>query len=114
MLSKKAYATPLIVWVVNGTVVAPLRIDVSAEPSAPTIGNIDWRPFADVPAVTPNVRTCELHETEPNDASLRASSHASICRAETIGTCRACADATMASAPSLVALSVCMLAVNTP
>ena len=70
--------------------------------------------MAVAPAVTLKVRTWLFHDGAPNEEALRPSSQSSIWRALTDGTLRACADATIASAPLLIALSVCMFAVNTP
>ena len=52
--------------------------------------------------------------SELNEDPLRPSSQWSIWRAETTGTPRDSAEATIASEPRLEALSVCMLAVKTP
>ena len=58
--------------------------------------------------------TLPANDTLPNDDALRPSIQSSICLADTTGTPRACADATIADQPSDVAESVCMFAVNTP
>ena len=74
-------------------------------------------------AVRPG-RTCRLrdrelervpvHEKPPKDELLRPSTQSSICLAETTGTLRLNAEATIASEPADATWSVCMFAVKTP
>ena len=92
----------------------PSRVIEPSTPRAEWVGSIACRPLT--PAATPTVKckVSTLHAIEPKAAPLRPSSQSSIWRADTIGTPRACADATMASEPSEASLSVCMLAVKTP
>ncbi len=113
LASKNAYSTPLIVWVVVGTC-TPSRLTLVRLPVAELIGSIARRPFAPAAWLTLKLSLFALKEIAPNEDWLRPSSHCSICLAETTGTPRAWAEATIAFAPSLTALSVCMFAVKTP
>ena len=73
-------------------------------------------PFAPPAGATLKRSRPPLKPTSRKDDPLRPSSQSSICSAETTGTPRAFAAATMAAAPGCgtFAASVCMLAVKTP
>ena len=61
-----------------------------------------------------NCSTLLLNPRPAKADTLRPSSQFSICLAETTGTPRALAAATIASAPGCCGESVCMFAVKTP
>src|SRR6478672_7253620 len=99
------------------TVVAtgvPLRVRPLRGPPAEAAGIMPDRRLAPAPTATVKLSVEFDHVMVPNDEPLRPSSQSSICFEDTMGTPRACAEATMASDPACTALSVCMLVVNTP
>src|SRR5882672_4458122 len=96
-----------------GTEVLPRLISARA-PIAEVVGTIARRPFAPLPGLIVKLSLSPLQPIDPNEDWLRPSSQVNIWRAETIGTPRAWAEATIASDPADAASSVCMLAVKTP
>ena len=110
---KYAYSTPLIVSRVKVTWL-PARASEVRLRLPKVVGTIPRSPTAAECAETLNVCAPPAYWIDPDDEVLRPSSHSSICRPDTTGTLRARADATMASAPAELALSVCMFAVNAP
>ena len=72
------------------------------------------RPFAPAATAMPKVSTPPLQVMSWNDEPLRPSSQVSICFAETTGTPRAFAEATIAAAWLSVEPSVWMFAVKAP
>ncbi len=78
------------------------------------VGSMTWSPVAPAAAVTVKFSVFPLHERPRKEELFRPSTQSSICLAETIGTLRACAEATIASEPGVTALSVCMFTVKIP
>ncbi len=111
--SKNAYSRPLIVWVVVA-IWTPSRFSVVSAPTEEVVGTIPRSPLAPAAWLTLKLSLLPLQEIPSKEDWLRPSSHCSICWAETTGTPRDCAEATIASEPALEALSVCMFAVKTP
>ena len=93
---------------------APPRSTETRLPAAEVTGSIARSPFAPLAGSIVKWSLWPLQSMPPKEDWLRPSSQVSICRAETIGTPRARAEATIASEPAEVASSVCMLAVKTP
>src|SRR4051812_2221478 len=93
---------------------APSRVRPLRLAPPPGVGTSPRRPSAPAATLTLNVSSLLLQARLLNDDPLRPSSQVSICFDVTIGTPRALAEATMASLPAEVGLSVCMFAVNTP
>ena len=87
---------------------------VVSDPARELTGSSACRPFAPDPTSIANVKVDPDHVRFWKDEAFLPSIHSSICSAETMGTPRALADATMASEPAWTAVSVCMFAVNTP
>ena len=69
-------------------------------PDGPWIGSIVWRPFAPAPTVIVNVNVPAFQVRPRIVESLRPSTQSSSCLYEITGTPRACAAATIASAPA--------------
>jgi hypothetical protein len=69
-------------------------------PLGPFVGSSARKLWAPVAWVTLKVRVFPLQRIELNEEEFRPSSQVNICNAETTGTPCACAEATIASAPS--------------
>ena len=110
---KNPYEMPLITWVVNG-VDTPFRVIEISVPAPDWVGIIAVSPVAPAACVIVNWRELPVQEKPPKDELLRPSTQSSICFAETTGTLRLNADATIASEPAEAESSVCMFAVKTP
>src|SRR5262245_15556889 len=108
-----AHCTPLRVLMAKATGV-PLRARPVSVLVPHCAGTIACNPLAPTPTFTVKPSVVPSQVSDANDDAFRPSSHVSICRAETIGTPRACAEARMASEPDDSTESVCMLAVKTP
>ena len=93
------------------TALALRVIVLSTPPLAERIGTMACRPFAPLPGAMVKLRELPFHASAPNEELLRASSQSNIWRLETMGTPRASADATTASATDDWAISVCALTV---
>src|SRR3989442_10895512 len=99
MASKPAYSTPLTVSLAKEIGVL-LHIRAASLPTADLAGTKARNPLAPTPGLIVKRSVWPLQATIANVEPLRASSHSSIWRAEMTGTCRACADATIASESS--------------
>ena len=75
----------------------PLRVMLLKVPLGPIVGTIDCRFRAPEAWVMLKLRVFPLHANDPKAELFRPSSQVNICNEETIGTPRACAEATMAS-----------------
>src|SRR5919107_4868932 len=103
-----------MVVLVNATAV-PARVNwVRVVPFGPAVGTIAVSPLAPAPTLTVNDNVLAFQDIPENEDPLRPFSHSSICRAVTIGTPWASAEVSTWSLWNVVALSVCMLAVNAP
>src|SRR5262249_37084065 len=103
----------LTVWVVQ-EIVPPFNVMPDNVSAPDLIGTRICRPVAPLAGATLKVSRLAPNAIGPNIEPFRASSHVSICFAETIGTPRLCAAVTIASEPADAIASVCMFAVNTP
>ena len=63
-------------------------------------GSIPWRPVAVAPDADRETEGIPFHENALKDEAFRPSTQSSICFAETTGTLRASAEATIASEPA--------------
>ena len=110
MAAKNAYSTPLTTLTVKATGFAPSVI-VPRTLLPERVGNIACRPVAAGLALTVKLSVFRLPLMLPNDEEFRPSSQVSIWRLVTIGTPRATAELTTASAAADEAASVCALMV---
>src|SRR3954468_21554834 len=104
---------PLMVRVVNGALV-PLRLSVWSEPAEDWVGIIAWSPLAAVSTLTLKLSAPPDQPNAENDERSRPLTQSSSCLAETIGTPRVWAEATMACESLEAALSVWMFMTNAP
>src|SRR5436190_1177283 len=107
---KNAYSIPLIVLTLKLTPF-PSRVIPASSAAPERFGSIAWRPVALVPAAMLKFSLLPSQANDPNEEALRPSGQFSICTLETIGTPRACADATTARASKESGKSVCALMV---
>jgi hypothetical protein len=110
---KNAYVRPLIVCVVNETLLPP-RVSVASVPEDDWTGSMPWRPVAPAPTETMKLRALPFHANDWKRDALRPSTQSSACFAEMTGTERLSADETTASDSGEAAKSVWMLAVKIP
>ena len=104
---------PLITCDVKGMELPFFVIEINC-PDAENIGSIAFRLVELLRAVIVKISWLLFQLILPKEELFLASSHVSICLADITGTCLACADAIIASAPALVAESLCIFVVNTP
>src|SRR3954466_6050578 len=104
---------PLIVSIENATG-PPFRVIEFRVLLGVCSGSIPWRPAAVVPTLIVKPREPPFQENPLKDEAFLPSTQSSICFADTTGTLRALAEATIASDPAELTWSVCMFTVKTP